>query len=321
MTINISLWAYALLPVLFLLAALFWGAPVVALVSELLTMVSGRPFPARVARQVSRLALKGHSAGWAAVILGAVLLSMGGFWQSDFVAANRLPLVMTLALPLFGTLALTAYDLGWTGAKERRAVHFLLGCLANVAIKYGYWGLVFVALLAFRPVTVDNPAFLPPWGSALWPLTCLWLPLSLCLAAALGLCFLVLRREADDWGRDYYRYAAPYLAKWHLFGGLLTLALTIWLYLSLKGIFNLHLPQIFQAGLAGLLCLLVAMALSAGLWTSENPMRLKGCMLAIAALSLIHASLTVVAVLETLNRYVPGWSVPTFMPEVLRYTL
>jgi len=145
--------------------------------------------------------------------------------------------------------------------------------------------------------------------------------LGLRLRRLLGLCFLVLRREADDWGRDYYRYAAPYLAKWHLFGGLLTLALTIWLYLSLKGIFNLHLPQIFQAGLAGLLCLLVAMALSAGLWTSENPMRLKGCMLAIAALSLIHASLTVVAVLETLNRYVPGWSVPTFMPEVLRYTL
>ena len=50
----------------------------------------------------------------------------------------------------------------------------------------------------------------------------------------------------------------------------------------------------------------------------ENPMRLKGSMLAIAALSVLQASMLVVAILETLNRYVPGWAVPTFMPELLR---
>jgi hypothetical protein len=317
MTCIVPLWAYALLPVLFLVAALFWGTPPIALVSELITVVGGKPFPARTARQVSRLAVLGHGLFWLAALIGAVLLVPANFWQSEFMAANRLLLATATALPFFGTLVLIAYDLGWKGAKERRLVHVLLGCLANVPIKYGYWGLVLAALLFLRPVSLDNPAFLPPWGSALWPLICMWMPLSLALGAALGLCYLLLRREADDWGRDYYRHAAPFLAKWHLLGGLLSLALTVWLYASLKGIFNLHLPQIFYAALAALACLVLAMILSAILCASENPMRLKGSMLAIAFLTLAHASLFTVAVLETLNRYVPGWSVPTFMPEVL----
>lgn len=319
MTYIVSLWAYALLPVLFLLAALFWGAPAIALVSELISMVGGKPFPARTARQVSRLAVLGHVLFWFTALIGAALLVPGNFWQSEFAAANTLLLVTAIVLPFLGTLVLIAYDLGWKGAKERRFVHVLLGCLANMPIKYGYWGLVLVALMLFRPISPDNPAFVPPWGSALWPLTCLWLPLSLCLAAALGLCYLVVRREVDDWGRDYYRHAAPFLAKWHLVAGVISLGMTVWLYASLKGIFNLHLPQIFYAGLAAQACLVLAMILAFILCTSENPMRLKGSMLAIATLSLAHASLFAVAVLETLNRYVPGWSVPTFMPEVLHY--
>ncbi len=318
MTCIVPLWAYALLPFMLLLAALFWGAPAIALVSELISMVGGKPFPARTARQVSRLAVIGHALFWITALIGAILLFPQSFWQSEFMAANRLLLVTATALPFFGTLVLIAYDLGWKGAKERRLVHFLLGCLANVPIKYGYWGLVLAALLFLRPVSLDNPAFLPPWGSALWPLACLWLPLSLCLAASLGLCYLVVRREADDWGRDYYRHAAPFLAKWHLAGGVISLGMTVWLYASLKGVFNLHLPQIFYAGLAALGCLVLAMVLALILCNSENPMRLKGSMLAIALLSLAHASLFAVAVLETLNRYVPGWSVTTFMPEVLQ---
>lgn len=318
MTSIVPLWAYALLPILLLVAALFWGAPPIALVSELITMVGGKPFPARTARQVSRLAVLGNALFWLTALIGAILL-FGEFWQSEFATVNRLLLVTVTALPFFGTLVLIAYDMGWKGAKERRLMHFLLGCLANVPIKYGYWGLVLLALLFFRPINLDNPAFLPPWGSALWPLAGLWPPLALGLAASLSLCYLLLRREADDWGRDYYRHAAPFLAKWHLAGGLITLGMTIWQYASLKGVFNLHLPQIFYAGLAALVCLVLAMVLSAFLCASENPMRLKGSMLAIALLTLAHASLFVVAVLETLNRYVPGWSVPTFMPEVLGF--
>jgi len=318
MALTVPLWAFALLPFLMILPALFWGAPAVALVSELIGMVSGKPFPARAARQMSRLAVLGHALFWLAILSGGALLLSHPFWQTEFAAANQLLLILATALPFFGTLALVAYALGWKGAKERKTMHFLLGCVATVPIKYGYWGLVLIALLFFRGMTMDNPAFIPPSGSALWPMFCLWLPLSLCLAAGLGLCYLVLRRDKDDWGRDYYRFAVPFLGKWHAACGLISLTFLVWLFLSLKSIFNLYLPQIFYAGMASAACLALAMALSLFVSTSENPMRLKGSMFSIAMLSLLHASLLMVAIFETLNRYVAGWSVPTFMPQLLR---
>ncbi len=317
MALMIPEWAYVLLPLPLLLAALFWGAPAIALVSELIGIVSAKPFPVRAARQMSRMALGGHILFWLTAAACAIPLFSHPFWRSEFVNANRLLLTASAALPFFGSIALAGYDLGWKGARERKALHLLLGCVANVPIKYGYWALAGTALLFFRGVNVDNQAFLPPWGSALWPLMGLWLPLSLCLAAGIGLCYLLLRRNADDWGRDYYRFAAPFLAKWHLACGLIVLAMLIWLYASLKGVFNLHLPQIFYAGMASVASLGLAMILSFFVSANENPMRLKVSMVGAAIFSLVHASLLLVAILETLNRYVPGWSIPTFMPDLL----
>ncbi len=318
MALIIPQWAFALLPLLLLLAALFWGAPAIALVSELIGLVSGKPFPSRAARQVSRMALGGHLVFWLVVAGCAMTLISHPFWESAFVNDNRLLLMASAALPFFGSLALAGYDLGWKGAKERKAMHLLLGCVANVPIKYGYWALAGMGLLFFRDVGLSSPAFLPPRGSALWPLMALWLPLSLCLASAIGQCYLLLRRNADDWGRDYYRFAAPFLAKWHLASGLAVLMVLVWLYASLKGVFNLHLPQIFYAGTASAAALGLAMILSLFVSLSENPMRLKLSMIGAAVLSLTHASLLLVAIIETLNRYVPGWSVPTFMPDLLQ---
>jgi hypothetical protein len=313
-------WAFALLPLPLLIAAIFWGAPAIALVSELIGLISGKPFPSRAARQMSRLALGGHVLFWLIAVVCAAALSAHSFWRSAFAVDNRMLLIASAALPLFGSLALAGYDLGWKLIRERRLVHFLLGCVANLPIKYGYWALAGLGLLLFRNVDIDSPAFLPPWGSALWPLMALWLPLSLYLGAGAGLCYLLLRRNADDWGRDYYRFAAPFLAKWHLVCGLVVLLVLIWLYASLKGVFNLHLPQIFYAAMAAVACLGLSMALALLVGTSENPMRLKLSMVGMAALSLVHASLLLVAILETFNRYL-GWSVPTFMPELLRLIL
>lgn len=310
-------WAFALLPLPLLIAAIFWGAPAIALVSELIGLISGKPFFSRAARQMSRLALGGHVLFWLIAAISAVTLASHPVWRSAFVADNRLLLIASVALPFFGSLALAGYDLGWKLIRERKLVHFLLGCVANLPIKYGYWALAGLGLLLFRNVGLDSQAFLPPWGSALWPLMALWLPLSLTLATGAGLCYLLLRRNADDWGRDYYRFAAPFLAKWHLACGLIVLVVLVWLYASLKGVFNLHLPQIQYAGMAAVACLGLSMALALLVGSSENPMRLKLSMAAVAALSLAHGSLLMVAILETLNRYVPGWSVPTFMPDLV----
>ena len=53
MTLDLPVWAFAPLSPIPLLAALFWGAPLMALVSELISAADGKPFPARAARQLS----------------------------------------------------------------------------------------------------------------------------------------------------------------------------------------------------------------------------------------------------------------------------
>lgn len=320
MELILPQWTFALLPLPLLIASIFWGAPAIALVSELIGLISGKPFPARAGRQMSRLALGGHVLFWLIIAICAMAMVSPSLWRSDFVVDNSLLVMTAAALPFFGSLALAGYDLGWKMARDRKIIHFLLGCVANLTIKYGYWGLALMGLLYFRNVGIDSPAFLPPWGSALWPLLMLWLPLSLYLAAGAGLCYLLLRRNADDWGRDYYRFAAPFLAKWHAVFGLVVLVVLVWLYASLKGVFNLHLPQISYAGIAAVACLGLSASLALLVGTSENPMRLKVSMVATAVLSLAHASLLMVAILETFNRYL-GWSVPTFMQDLLRMIL
>lgn len=98
----------------------------------------------------------------------------------------------------------------------------------------------------------------------------------------------------------------------------MTLAMLVWLFVSLQGVFNLFLPRIFYPGLGSAICLVLAMALSLVLCCSENPMRLKGSMAGIIALCYLHCALLVAAICETLTRYVPGWSLPTFVPDLLQ---
>ena len=318
MAIDLPYWAFALLPMFLFSAALFWGAPAIALVSELIGMVGGKPFPGRSARQTSRLAVWGHLLFWLLIAAGTGLAVAQNPQTMAFLTNNFILLALGMTLPFFGSLVLVAYDLTWIKAKERRTMHFLLGCLANIGIKYGYWGLVAVALVIFRGLPINHPAFLPPWNSPFWPLAALWLPLSLALAAGLGLIYVLLRRTRDDWGRDYYRFAPPFLGKWQMAGAMTTLAIMIWLFFSLKGIFNLFLPQIFYAAVAGAAGLGLTVLLSLVLCLTDNPMRLKGTMIGIFFFSYFSSGLILVAILETFNRYVPGWSIPTFMPEVLR---
>ena len=106
MALIIPQWAFALLPLLLLLAALFWGAPAIALVSELIGLVTGKPFPTRAAKQISRMALGGHLVFWLVVVGCAMPLISHPFWKSAFVEGNRLLLVASAALPFFGSLAL-----------------------------------------------------------------------------------------------------------------------------------------------------------------------------------------------------------------------
>lgn len=298
--------------------ALFWGAPAIALVSEIFGTIGKRPFPARCARQLSRLAVLTHLLLWSLVVVtGGIFLAGTRCTPPSLADARDVMLMLTIAVPLLGSLALIAYDLSWKGARDRKLAHILLGGLANISLKYGYWSLVAVAALFAGVLSLEGNTVLPPARSALWPAACLWPALAISLSAALSLVYLLLRRSRDDWGRDYYRFAAPFLAKWHLAGGVAVCVLLFWLFFALRATMNLFLPQIAYPALAGMLCLLGGMLLAGVLCRSEHPMRLKGCMLALVGCSLTQIFCLFLALCETVTRYVPGWSLPTFVPDLL----
>ena len=117
---------------------------------------------------------------------------------------------------------------------------------------------------------------------------------------------------------DYYCFAVSFLGKWQIFSGLGAIGVMLWLFFSLRGVVNLFLPLIFHASVGAAACLGISMLLSLCLCMSAHPMRLKGCMLAICVFLFLHCGLMLAAVIEALNRYAPGWDVPTFMPWLLR---
>lgn len=52
------------------------------------------------------------------------------------------------------------------------------------------------------------------WYAPVWQATCLSLPLMVAIPAAFGCFWLIMRRTADDFGRDYYNAMIPWCASW-----------------------------------------------------------------------------------------------------------
>lgn len=96
------------------------------------------------------------------------------------------------------------------------------------------------------------------------------------------------------------------------------LAWYLWLWMSSHKTMNLFLPQIWYPWLTSILCLVLGMALSLMIRMSDNPMRLKGSMAAVLFLTYGQTLTLIVAVWETMSHYLPGWSLPTCMPALLK---
>jgi hypothetical protein len=302
MSFAVTTWSLFLIPVVVLGASLFWGAPIIALVSELAAAVSKRPLPLRLAQQQSRLALVIHPALWAAV--GAI------FWVAlpevrPRFEAGALPWT-TVILAAAGSCLTMAWALTWNLARQRRGFHIVLGCAANMCLKYGYWGIVLLVSNA-SPETI-------PWALAsLWPVAALF------GASCCGPVYLVLRRNADDWGRDYYRYSARVLGRWVAGTAVLLAAGMSWAFMAYHKTANLFLPPLFFPAMAaaGLLacCALMGLVLA----RAEHPMRHKIVMAGIWAAGLGAIALLVLAVAEGVSHYVPGWNILTPLPDLLQH--
>lgn len=277
------------LPLLFGLSACFLLAaatlPFMSLVALASAMRTKRGLYDRCAHQLGRLA-------WIlpALLLGCLLIAQLG----RPLLAGRIRQAALLAdAVIAGAGALIAAAALWgvcAGAWRRLRAHpaalWLIGLAGGLcAVSVPALGL----MIACLPTAGSDLSAFSGWsdpllpalladvgtGSVFWSLLALLVPPGCASGGGIALIWLVLRRARDEYGRDYYAFAARWCGKWAAAGGWLSLA--VWagvLWMVTEGAVlaapGLHAPALIGAGLT---------VVAAVLWTvvglSAAPMRHK----------------------------------------------
>lgn len=274
------------------------GAPLIAVNGQRLATARKRVMYNKAGRQVAdlayytALATLPFTAGlWILSWCKAwFVLTLNGFEAelppfSDFMggeAGSLLVLVYVLALTL-----LVYYRNNWPKMKEKKGAHMSLG--------YAVWiismAALFVIIMYRRTLVVYPEAFFMDKSlvsfmsgllaigplSAFWPLAALGLFAAIPCAGGVGLCYLLIRREEEDFGRDYYSFALGFLAKWAYVGGLLTLLPLGWFLFTLYPLAGplVATNQVLIFLAASPVLLLTASTLWITVARSKTPLRMK----------------------------------------------
>ena len=210
------------LPVLALLLCLA-GLPVLAAAGQGLGHRRGRSAYDKCARQLGHL---GSLLGLVALIAGGVALGMQyqGLLALDMqhpgARENFLPLLMAggWVCVLLSTLLNCLYMGLWQSWRTVPRLHQLLAFLAALAAAMAvYAALLYLHARAAMPATpapADLRALLMPDAEGFWMAVSCALFTALALAGGYGALWLLLRRVADDYGRDHYNLVLPWCAGW-----------------------------------------------------------------------------------------------------------
>lgn len=266
-----------------ILAACF--GPFLAMASERLSVTRKRAFYAKAAQQIGQmnvplavaaLALFAGGAAYAAVLEPALL---------------REPYFPPLAVTGGMAAASAAFTILYAALRPKKGgsgpLHmvtgFTAGCCGAASL---FLATGLVRRLVHTPQEID-PAlplhvrlpdfFSIPLDSLFWPLLAEAVPLGFAFAAAFASVWLVLMRERQDFGRDYYAFALPYCARWAMTATLAATALGAFAFFRGREIMLpelSHLPSLLLDALSVLLPLL-ACFLWALICNSPNPMRHK----------------------------------------------
>ncbi len=300
MAVSPDLMALAPWAVLAALVLLAWlsalGSPVLSFTAEILADARAMVFHRKFAQQVSKAGLL-----W----LPAALLLTGltaALWPSEASALATLLLARPeLSAPPAATLLLfavfsTLHAATWARLKASRGLHKLLGLLAAASGLASAWLLLSLSRLLLAglgsetavPFAIQDHVLIPA-ASPFWPLLGLALTMALVCAGGLGLAYALMRRNRDDWGRDYYGFALRFGAAWTLLLLVTTAGFLGWLAAGhvLKGALLPADPVLRAAAVTTGAALLLALAGNLIVWRSTAPLRQKPIILASCLLLLL----------------------------------
>ncbi|MFP4071153.1 MAG: hypothetical protein ACLFTB_03800 [Desulfovibrionales bacterium] len=277
--LEYPLWTFAPAAAYVLLLLLVVGTPVVSLITETYGFRAKKPFAIKLSRQLD---LMGSWALVLTILAGAVT----GYFlmpQTPYLPAVQRALTpeLLIAFAATGGMMLLFWilrALTWKLLKKKKGLHILLGVILMIALLAFFFLLAGVKARFFShapgeigPVPL-GAYFSWPATSMFWPVVSQLLLLSLGLAWAIALPFLLVRRNRDDFGRDYYNWSITNAARWALVFMLGQFIVLPWVYLLGLEIGSEHLA--FMIGFV------VAIFLCAAVWLillrSITPLRWKG---------------------------------------------
>ncbi|WP_207261007.1 hypothetical protein [Desulfovibrio sp. Huiquan2017] len=290
---TLTLVAYMLAPAFFsLLGMAALGSTAIAVLAEFSAKTRKKILFDKFGQQIARMGL---------ILTIALILIYGaslGIVMTKFPDLFQVYLTPgsaffngTVAFAVFVVAGLL-YCTTWKKLRDAKAAHMALGLIATFAAVIGL-AIVIPAKLALNFSQTETT------GDALsntlvlaQPMSVMYVLLVLSAAAALGLVYVIVRRNKDDYGRDYYNFAVRLAARWAMLPMIGFLACQGWLYSRLPAdiqtlILGTPLAYVWTGlTILGAFCCFIWLFLG----RNESPLRFKGlAFLAVALFWVMHA--------------------------------
>jgi len=314
MNFNYPLEIGLLGPLVLVFILIPFGASVIALGSEFIAQTGNR-LADKLAQQMARMgSFLGLTVFVAVCILAFVVWKTKGLTHSF----NELHfLLFRIAPGLFtGSILLLVYWGTWKKLKQNKPAHACLGAMGMGLL--GLFLFIFLGSIIGR-IPISEIAGIPEPGSLIYPLMLQWMFFSILAAANIGFVYLLLRRNIDDFGRDYYKYALKLCARWSLYGLILGFVPCIWTSIIIWPEFNFQ--PIIVPGTATLISAAFILLCSITLLKTRHPLRCKG-MIALAQVFLwLLFAARMLAHLEFMNMLPEYPKTVTFSTELIKIIL
>jgi len=284
-----------LIPALFsLLGMAALGSPAIALLGEIAAKAQKKVFYDKYGQQTGALGLL-----LTVLILIIYGVSLGIFMSKamkadQFVLNMQSPLFIPLVTYAVFTFVGIIYFITWKKMRNLKPLHMVLGAISAVSALACVGYAINAKLAIALSMGSNSPEGQATANALLAPMSAMSIFLVLAAAAGLSVTYLVLRREKDDFGRDYYNFSLKLAARWSMISMAGFMACQAWLFTQLpqdiKTIVVATPLAFIWAGIIGIgaLCIVLWFAIA----RSESPLRLKG-------LSFVNAGLF--WIMHTLN--------------------
>lgn len=211
---TVADWLAIMIPFAALLA--YSGIFFISATARIISVSSGRAAYNKCSRQI---ALPGMITGWLLLIGSRVWIHLN---RADFnpEALEGFMLEISWLLLSLGVLFASIYYCCWRLLKNMPVLHSTIGMITAVQNCVAVACALFTSRLLCTLALVRESKFALPdlfpetWDSPVWSAAAYSLPLMLALAGAGAACWLIWRRNKDDFGRDYYSRFLPWCCAW-----------------------------------------------------------------------------------------------------------